>query len=454
MTATPNPGVAGHSITLGAAVRPTSGSRVPTGTVSFTDASAPLGSTRVAANGTAAISVVLAPGPHAIAAAYSGDANDAPSPSNNLPVEVDLATTSVAVTSGGSPAIVLSPITFTAAVTGNGGTPGGTIVFSIDGAAASPVTLDATGKASYSSSSLAVGSHIVAATYSGDANDNGSTSSGFTQAVQAISTSTTLATASSGGTTPQTILVAAVAAGASPIPTGTVVFKNDSTAIGTATVDANGAATLLPDLAPATYNITAEYSGDAIHSASTSSAVKVTGTPIGFGMTISPATVSMAATQNTTVTVTFQSNNGYADSIGLGCGTLPMGITCHFGSNTIDLKAGGTSSIHLTIDTSTPLGAGASAMNSAPRAGRFSLAGLFLPAGLLFGWIGWRFRKRNSAFFTALVLLAMSGAVLVTGCGGFTQKSVKPGTYTIQVTAVGAGSNVSHYQTITLTITK
>jgi hypothetical protein len=31
---------------------------------------------------------------------------------------------------------------------------------------------------------------------------------------------------------------------------------------------------------------------------------------------------------------------------------------------------------------------------------------------------------------------------------------VAPGTYTIQVTGVGANSNITHYQNITLTITK
>ena len=95
------------------------------------------------------------------------------------------------------------------------------------------------------------------------------------------------------------------------------------------------------------------------------------------------------------MTVTLQSNNGYADSIGLGCGTLPMGITCHFESNTVDLKGGGTSSIHLTVDTSTPLGAGATAMNSARGPRGLFLAGLFLPGGLLFGWVTIRLMDRS-----------------------------------------------------------
>jgi large repetitive protein len=454
VTATPNPGIAGQAVTLVATVKANSGTRVPTGTITFTDAATSLGSAKVAANGTASIAVSgLTPGPHAIAAAYSGDANDAPSPSNNLALEVNLATTAVAVTSSGSPATVLNPITFTASVTGNGGTPEGSVVFSVDGVAGSSLPLVA-GKASYTNSTLGVGSHVVAASYSGDTNDSASSSSGFTQVIQAIATSTSIATASTGGTTPQTLLVATVAAaGTGPVPTGTVLFKDDSKTIGTATLDGNGAATLLPDLAPATYNIHAEYSGDAIHSTSTSGAVKVTGTPVGFGMTVDPSTVTLSSSQNTTVTVTFSSNNGYADTLGLGCGTLPMGVSCNFANLSIPLKAGGTATVKLTLDTNAPLGGGATAMNSASRTGGFSLAGLFLPAGLLFGWVGWRFRKRNAVFFTALLALGLGAAAMVTGCGGFSQKSARPGTYTIQVNAVGTSSNIAHYQTVTLTIT-
>ena len=149
-------------------------------------------------------------------------------------------------------------------------------------------------------------------------------------------------------------------------------------------------------------------------------------------------------------------------------------ISCNFGSSSLrsaatsasakaprlsssarrTLTSGSTSTVELTIDTNAPLGGGTTAMKAAPRRGGFSLAGLFLPAGLLMGWIGWRFRKRNAALYTALMVVALCGAALVTGCGGFSQKTAVPGTYTIQVTGVGTASNVSHYQTITLTITK
>ena len=77
-----------------------------------------------------------------------------------------------------------------------------------------------------------------------------------------------------------------------------------------------------------------------------------------------------------------------------------------------------------------------------------------MPFSLFFGWMFWRFRKRYAAVLTVVLLLVLSGAaMLVTGCGGFTSSSAKPGTYVIQVTGTGANSNVIHYQNVTLTIT-
>jgi hypothetical protein len=53
-----------------------------------------------------------------------------------------------------------------------------------------------------------------------------------------------------------------------------------------------------------------------------------------------------------------------------------------------------------------------------------------------------------------LLLVLAGAALLATGCGGFTQTSAAPGTYTIQVVGVGANSNVTEYQNVTLTVTQ
>ena len=147
-----------------------------------------------------------------------------------------------------------------------------------------------------------------------------------------IPTVTDLGASTTGGANPQVILVAAVldnAAGSSgslPVPTGTVTFNSGTTALGTATLDSSGVATLVPSLANGTtYNIVAVYSGDILHSPSTSAAVSINGTASGFNLTVTPSAVTVAAGQNASVNVALASINGFTDTIGLGCASLPGG---------------------------------------------------------------------------------------------------------------------------------
>ena len=80
------------------------------------------------------------------------------------------------------------------------------------------------------------------------------------------------------------------------------------------------------------------------------------------------------------------------------------------------------------------------------------MAGLLAPLSVLFGFIFWRFRKRRALALIAVLVLS-SATLLVTGCGGFTQSKAAAGSYVIQVNGVGANSDVSRYQNVTLTIT-
>jgi hypothetical protein len=256
--------------------------------------------------------------------------------------------------------------------------------------------------------------------------------------------------------------VAAVVGTSGPTPTGAVTFNDGTTVIGTATLNSSGVATLIPNLAAGSYTIVAVYSGDSIHSPSTSQPATVSGTPAGFNLAISPSTVSMATGQNTTVVATLTSISGFADaSIGLGCASLPAAVTCHFSSVSVDLVANGSQTVQLTIDTNNPLSGGASAMNARPGnrgatlAGLSILPGLSLPLTIFFGGILRRFRKRHGAVWTiALILLLSSAVMLASGCSGFSQATAAPGTYVIQVTATGTNSDVVHYQNVTLEITK
>jgi hypothetical protein len=318
------------------------------------------------------------------------------------------------------------------------------------------------GTASFTTSTLAPGTDTITASYLGDAANSPSISTSISEGVGLIPTSTNLGSSVTTGPPAQVVLVATVLnAGAGIPPIGTVTFMSNSTQVGSATLNASGVATITPNLtAGVSYNIVAMYGGDADHSPSSSPAIPVSGTPTLFSLGVNPSSVTMATSQNATVTVNVNSNGTFADTIGLGCASLPAGVFCHFSSPSVKLTADGSASVQLTIDTNNPLGGGSSAMNSSPisspqMTSKFSLAGLFLPISVLFGFVFWRLRRRTAGFFSmALILLLSAAALVVTGCNSYSVNTAAPGNYVIQVTGTGASTNAQQYQDVSLTITK
>jgi hypothetical protein len=375
-----------------------------------------------------------------------------------LSLQVLVATTAATVASGSDPSIVLSPVTFSAKVAGNGGIPTGTVTFSADGAVFGNAPLDSTGSASLSNAGLAVGSHSIIVSYSGDGNDAPATSAAITQVVSTISTATALGESSTSGATPGVLLVATVVGAAGPFPTGTVTFLSGTTVLGSAPVNSSGVATFTPNPFSGTETVTASYGGDTIHGGSVSQPIQVTGVPIGFLITVTPSTLSIPKGQSATVSVALTSINGFTDTIGLGCATLPPAVNCHFSAASVTLAANATQTIQLTFDTGNPLGGGgSSARTTAPHAEGVWLAGLSLPMAAFFGMVFWRLRRRTSAFASIAPLLLMllaAGAMLLNGCGGLSQINAAVGSYTIQVTGTGVNSDLVHYQNVALTVTK
>ena len=465
LAAMPNPGIAGQSVAIVATVTPNSGTVAPTGSVTFTDTfngtTLPLGTGPVtlSGSGTATFNTSkLAPGTHTITATYGGDADDATSTAT-LSLTINQAATTTVVKASPNPITVQGTITFTAAVTTTpaGGTPTGSVSFFANGTIQlGSATLSAAGTASVTSTTLGAGTYQITAVYSGDTDNAGSTSAPVSEVVGLIPTASNITTASTTGANSQTILVATVedSGMTGPVPTGTVTFSSGTTVLGTATLNATGVATLTPELGSGTFNISVSYPGDTLHGPSHSTAVSVTGYGSSYNLVVNPSAVSVATTQNSIVTVSVTSVSGFADTIGLGCASLPAGVNCHFANISLPLTANGTATEQLTIDTNNPLGGGATAMNTQSSERKVAMAGLFLPFSLLMGWLMWRFRKRNSSIWTVVLILALSGAAMMaTGCVGFSQNTAAPGTYTFQVVGVGTNSNVTQYQTVTLTIT-
>ena len=287
-----NPSTVGQQVVFTAIVTPNASSGTPTGTVIFTIdglAQTPVPLAVVGGVDEAQFSTsTLAAGGNLISAAYSGDATFNPSsgglPSQtvNTPTPTPTAT-ATAVSSSLNPSPLGEIVTFTAIVTpsGSSNNPTGSVTFTIDGHALPAAVLSVVGgedQAQVATTTLAAGPHSVSATYSGDANFDTSTGGLPTQTVDAaplVATTTVLSTAPNPSTAGQNVvLTATVTAADHGTVGGIVTFLDGITLIGTAPVGAGGTATFNdPSLPVGSTVITAFYSGDTLHTPSSSNGV-------------------------------------------------------------------------------------------------------------------------------------------------------------------------------------
>lgn len=165
-----NPSVFGQPVLFTATA--TSGAGTPAGAVTFRDGATSIGSVALDATGKATLTVSnLNVGPHAITADYPGDATFAAATSAVLTQTVNVAGTTTAVASSANPSALGAPVVFTATVAAapsGAGTPTGAVLFKDGTVELGTGTLDATGKATLTTSELGVGAHSVTATYAGD----------------------------------------------------------------------------------------------------------------------------------------------------------------------------------------------------------------------------------------------------------------------------------------------
>lgn len=180
VTASSNPSTFGQPIRLTATVLVRApGAGTPTGTVTFEDGATVLGSSTLDGNDQATLCVLrLAGGAHAITAVYGGDDNFSPSLSPLLNVQENPAATSTTVSASPASTVFGQPVTFTAvvrAVCTDGDIPTGLVTFAEGDTLLGTATLDASGHATFSTSSLEVGLHTITVTYNGNANFDAST---------------------------------------------------------------------------------------------------------------------------------------------------------------------------------------------------------------------------------------------------------------------------------------
>ena len=181
----------------------------------------------------------------------------------------------IALTVTPNPAPGQSSVTLTAVLTGNCNIPTGLITF-MDGATVlGTAMLNGAAVASFSTSFLFVGTHILTATYPGDFNFHGSTSNAITEVITGPPTTTTLSVSPNPALPLEPTTMSATVSSAYTVPAGTITFMAGGKALApSVTVAANGSASAtVSTLGAGTYSITAVYGGSTEYASSTSNTV-------------------------------------------------------------------------------------------------------------------------------------------------------------------------------------
>ena len=303
----PNPSSLNQTVTLTAVVASQYGGRA-SGNVTFTQGATVLGNASPVL-GKATINYAFpAVGTFPVVATYTGDVSDSGSVSNTWNQTVGAISTTTVVTSSGSPANAGQTITFTATVTPlSGSIPDGETVTFYDGAASIGTGTTKGGAAILATSTLAVGTHSITATYAGDATYQTSTSKVFRQVVSKASTVTTLISSLNPSVYGQSVTLTATVAPASGsgVPTGTITFKNGESAIKSVSLINGTAAYTTSALGAGSLALSASYAGDANFAGSSGALTQVVQqatTKTTFIPTPNPSSLGQTVTFAATVT--------------------------------------------------------------------------------------------------------------------------------------------------------
>ena len=171
-----------------------------------------------------------------------------------------------------------------------------------------------------------------------------------------VTTTTLTSSNSNAGTGENITLSATVAVAGGATPVGQVIFYNGTASIGTATLGANGIATLQTSFnANGVYSITAAYGGNVSYAASTSAPLTETVVTPTISTSISPGSLTIQSGKSGQLVITITPNDGYTGTINFSCGTLPAHVSCTFAPTSLTITAGsGPVTDTLTVNTSAP----------------------------------------------------------------------------------------------------
>lgn len=360
---------------------------------------------------------VYGSGTHNVLASYPGDTDRSASQSDTVPlITIPQIVTATTLTALPNPAFTGQAVTLTATVIPPPtGTTTGTVSFFNGSTLVGTGTVDVTGVASFTTSSLPAGSLTLTAVYSGNYGSAGSTSAPQNETINSPTATATLLQAAPNPSAPgaAVTLTATVSPTPAGTPAGTVSFFSGTTLLGTANLNESGVATFtLSTLPSGTETITAVYSGNAGFATSTSAGLAVTETSAStFSVTAPPSPFTVNAGSAVDIHVNVPPIGGDFNSVvTMSASGLPAGATATFNPATVIPGASGAVTV-LHIQTA----AHTSALPAGQ--GQFPFLPISLAAGLCV-MAGQRKRMAGSGRMLLLMTMLAGGTSLLTGCNG------------------------------------
>lgn len=304
-----NPSNVGQEVTFTATISVTApGSGTVTGQVTFFDGNTNLG-TGTVANGQATFRTSsLTAGPHAITAEYAGDNNFlASSRSAALTQTINRIATTVALTADVAAPVFGQSVTFTAVVSAtSGGAPTGRVSFRDGETLLGAIDLQ-NGRATFSTSTLTVGSHTIRASYDGNTQFNESSATPLAVAIAQAATTAVLSLSDTTLVFGQTVTLTATITVTTPgagNPSGSVTFRDGTSVLGTGTLTGNRATLTTSALGVGARTLTVEYAGDTNFVRSTSPVINQTVNKARTSISLTSSSTSVAVDANVTFTAT------------------------------------------------------------------------------------------------------------------------------------------------------
>jgi hypothetical protein len=417
------------------------------GTVVFSSDGVQLG-TANAINGVATLSnVPLGPGVHALLASYVGQAAYPAALSVVVIIDLNKYVGTILFKSSPNPSIVGTPVTFTVNVSEPDGTiPSPITLTYYTGGTLASLQPDASGNATFTTSTIPLGSNYIDATWPGDTTHAQLSAVLVQNVINGYATTTTLSCVPSSIVINGTASLNASVTSTSGTPTGAFTFTDNGAGLGQVTAT-NGLGSLsYQGQAVGTHAIVATYvpTGNFAGSSASCSEV-VTALPTTSVLTVTPTTSTYGSSVMLTATVAPATPPGvgtpagtvtfFNGAVSIGTGTLASGVasltlsnlpggndnlTCTYGGSTVYAPSN-CNTVPVVINAATTVLTLTSNLNPAP-----ALTPVTLTARLTV--------NGNSAGAGNAISLTLNGQTInlttdATGSATYTISTLLPGSY-------------------------